>query len=386
MSTQISSSNPDGPDFGDELFQSAELAPVTDAPRPRSWRRAWLALLLLAMVGGAAVGVQRYDHDEVQPFLNTIHAAIRPADREPAPAAPAPALAAPVVEVAKPSREMLAEWTKAMQDVKKQGHDALAQQQAVFLAETKRLRDDFLQATLRLESKFAASATQSVTDHGAVKRLEAQLDEVKMQLARAGKDTARFDSEMQAKQKELDRFQKQLTDTQAKLAETQELAGRTQEDLVQERSRKSQLQKEVAALAQAPKPRVEEAPRSPAFFGVEPRVVDAAPSVKQAPQRMNWTGRIAENSPKDRKHGAPSAVHTTTLRQGVRYVIDLTSSAFDPMLRLEDSQGREIMEDDDGGDGLNSRIHYTPTQTGVFRLVVTRYSGAGDYQLSVREP
>ena len=409
MSTQMSPSNPDDPDFGDELFHSAELASLPAAPprRQPGRRRLLIAFLLVMSAGGAMVAVHHHEPDLVQSWVDQLHAAIRPVEAEAANVEPAktevvkaePGKAEVVAEAPRPSPEMPAQWTTALKDAQKQGQDALARQQADFAASAKRMKEDFVQATQRMERKLTDAEQRSAADRQTVQRLETQLDEVRTQAKVAEREAQRFEGEMLAKQKETERFQKQLAEAQARLADTQELARRTQEELLEERSRTSQLQKQVETLAQLSKSRSEERPaattklppalpKSPAFFGAGPRGVETAESPsapERAPQqRQQWAGKLSESAPRERKHGAPSVVHTATLKQGVRYVIDLTSSSFDPILRLEDAQGREIQEDDDGGDGLNSRIHYTPTRTGVYRLVVTRYSGAGDYQLSVR--
>jgi hypothetical protein len=41
----------------------------------------------------------------------------------------------------------------------------------------------------------------------------------------------------------------------------------------------------------------------------------------------------------------------------------MISQQFDAYLRLEDSTGRQLAADDDGGDGLNSRITFKPEKT-----------------------
>lgn len=66
--------------------------------------------------------------------------------------------------------------------------------------------------------------------------------------------------------------------------------------------------------------------------------------------------------------------------------VDLTSDAFDPVLVLVDARGRPIVEDDDGGPGLNSRIN-RDFDAGRYFLYARSYNdyGAGDYRLSVHE-
>lgn len=84
------------------------------------------------------------------------------------------------------------------------------------------------------------------------------------------------------------------------------------------------------------------------------------------------------------------------LESGVKYVIDLKSSAFDAYLRLEDAQGIQVAYNDDvtyvedgkvkTGWNRDSRIIYTPTQSGTFRVIATTFTndGTGPFTLKVR--
>jgi hypothetical protein len=59
----------------------------------------------------------------------------------------------------------------------------------------------------------------------------------------------------------------------------------------------------------------------------------------------------------------------------------------DPFLRLEDSNGKQIADDDDGGGNLNARIVYWPEKAGEYRIVATTFEAnqVGSYTLIVRE-
>src|SRR5205823_552800 len=55
-------------------------------------------------------------------------------------------------------------------------------------------------------------------------------------------------------------------------------------------------------------------------------------------------------------------------------------------LRLENAQGVQLAENDDFGEGLNSRIRYTATENGNFRVIPgTHNGGLGEFTLSIRE-
>lgn len=72
------------------------------------------------------------------------------------------------------------------------------------------------------------------------------------------------------------------------------------------------------------------------------------------------------------------------LTAGDEVTIDLTS-AFDTYLFLYDVAHFQLRANDDGGDGLNSRIQFTAPYTGSFLIEATSYSGGvtGSYNLSV---
>lgn len=73
------------------------------------------------------------------------------------------------------------------------------------------------------------------------------------------------------------------------------------------------------------------------------------------------------------------------LDAGKKYVIDLKSKDFDPFLRLEDLDRKELAFDDDSGGDLNARLTYSPSRTGTYLLLATTYVPAtwGDYTLAV---
>jgi tetratricopeptide (TPR) repeat protein len=83
------------------------------------------------------------------------------------------------------------------------------------------------------------------------------------------------------------------------------------------------------------------------------------------------------------------SVHEMKLKAGTTYVIDLESKAFDTFLRLEDAQGKKLVENDDitPGIDLNSRLIFTPPTDGTYRIIASAFnqSGAGAYTLTIRE-
>ncbi|MBM4184209.1 MAG: hypothetical protein FJ207_08265 [Gemmatimonadetes bacterium] len=69
---------------------------------------------------------------------------------------------------------------------------------------------------------------------------------------------------------------------------------------------------------------------------------------------------------------------------GQRVVIDLEAEDFDAYLYLVGPGLPEPLEDDDGGDSLNSQIETTLPGTGTYRIVASSLSeGTGAYTLRV---
>lgn len=85
-----------------------------------------------------------------------------------------------------------------------------------------------------------------------------------------------------------------------------------------------------------------------------------------------------------------SIIYQVKMEAGKTYVIDMISpdqKALDPYLRLLDSSGKQLAEDDDGGEGLNARITFSATAAGTYRIVATSFGkfGNGDFTLEVRQ-
>ncbi len=82
----------------------------------------------------------------------------------------------------------------------------------------------------------------------------------------------------------------------------------------------------------------------------------------------------------------PSQNHETTLLAGKTYIIDMRSKELDSYIKLHDPTGKLLAEDDDGGDTLNARLLFAPTQEGTFRIVATSFMevGRGAYSLTIR--
>jgi S1-C subfamily serine protease len=74
-------------------------------------------------------------------------------------------------------------------------------------------------------------------------------------------------------------------------------------------------------------------------------------------------------------------------RAGQRVIIDMSSTEFDTYLILIDPNGVDIMQDDDGGGGTNSRIEITLPASGTYTIFANSYQAGetGRYSLQLRD-
>jgi hypothetical protein len=80
--------------------------------------------------------------------------------------------------------------------------------------------------------------------------------------------------------------------------------------------------------------------------------------------------------------------YRVALEGGVTYVIDVRGTGVhplaDPFLTVLNESEERVTSDDDGGDGLDSRLRFTPEQSGSFLIQASGLGGSiGDYQVSI---
>src|SRR5205814_1343809 len=64
--------------------------------------------------------------------------------------------------------------------------------------------------------------------------------------------------------------------------------------------------------------------------------------------------------------------------------INLKSTDFDAYLRLEDSAGKQLAEDDDSGGNLDSKIVFKAPKDDTYKIIATTFAPAtGNYTLTV---
>lgn len=127
---------------------------------------------------------------------------------------------------------------------------------------------------------------------------------------------------------------------------------------------------------------------------VEPSVPQGPPTPATAKLTLNngqasVQGNLTPSDPKDRFRPAVCKVYLIAMVVGKTYQIELTKAnngPLDPYLRLEDSEGKNLAENDDGGGNLNSRLVFTCPQAGEYRIVATALVGrTGNFTLQVSE-
>jgi len=80
--------------------------------------------------------------------------------------------------------------------------------------------------------------------------------------------------------------------------------------------------------------------------------------------------------------------YRVSLEADARYVIEVRGAGADPLadpfLAVLDSQGNRVATDDDGGDGLDARLRFTPSQPGEYYIQASGLGGStGDYVISI---
>ncbi len=80
--------------------------------------------------------------------------------------------------------------------------------------------------------------------------------------------------------------------------------------------------------------------------------------------------------------------YRVSLEANARYVIEVVGQGdhplSDPFLNVLDGEGNSVVSDDDGGDGLDSRLRFTPSQSGEYYIQASGLGGStGSYQIRI---
>lgn len=115
---------------------------------------------------------------------------------------------------------------------------------------------------------------------------------------------------------------------------------------------------------------------------------DAKKVYTLAKKGLTLEQELTNTDPKDTaRQGSYAKVFLVKLVKGKTYTIDMESTELDSYLRLEDSNGGQLAEDDDSGGGLNARILFTSAVDDTYRIVATTFpdEATGTFTLTVRE-
>jgi S1-C subfamily serine protease/HEAT repeat protein len=94
--------------------------------------------------------------------------------------------------------------------------------------------------------------------------------------------------------------------------------------------------------------------------------------------------RIDIFSPPDRVRKSRCNVYSFFMIKGEKFTIDMISRDFDAFLRLENSLGRQLADDNDSGGKKNARIVFTVPANDNYRVIATSFDNKmGEYQLKI---
>jgi hypothetical protein len=125
-----------------------------------------------------------------------------------------------------------------------------------------------------------------------------------------------------------------------------------------------------------------------ATIAVSLAALAATPALAQGPGApLNITGELQDSDAKgDEDHRYDD--HRIRLEAGQRYRITVEAEGFDTVARLmREGQEEPVAENDDYGEGLNSRIAYSPTESGDYVLRVMGFAAEarGPYTARVEQ-
>jgi hypothetical protein len=86
------------------------------------------------------------------------------------------------------------------------------------------------------------------------------------------------------------------------------------------------------------------------------------------------------------RKGSACKIYSLKLSKGKTYQFDMISKKVDSFLRIEDSAGKELAHDDDGGGFPDAQIIFECPEDGTYRVFATTFAGgAGEFTLRVKE-
>ncbi|HBQ10468.1 MAG TPA: hypothetical protein DEF51_04510 [Myxococcales bacterium] len=95
------------------------------------------------------------------------------------------------------------------------------------------------------------------------------------------------------------------------------------------------------------------------------------------------TGELTDSDPRVEQDDSPYDEYRFDVAEGWTITGDMQSANFDTYLWLIDPEGESLVQDDDGGEGTNSRVTYTAAQSGTYTFRANSYNGEGRGQYTL---
>jgi hypothetical protein len=119
---------------------------------------------------------------------------------------------------------------------------------------------------------------------------------------------------------------------------------------------------------------------------------DAVASSKKLPappvvELGRWTALDAKYEPIQGGGANPAKSYTIPLKANKTYLVELvrTGGTCDPYLVIEDSSGKRLAQDDDGGGFPDAKLLFTPSRDDDYRIFAITIAGPGEFALRVNE-
>jgi serine protease Do len=123
--------------------------------------------------------------------------------------------------------------------------------------------------------------------------------------------------------------------------------------------------------------------------GVAPiRAADDRPAGGDRSEVLAVLKTLTKTDPIDKvRAGSAHHVHRVRMEAGKTYIIDMKSREVDAFLRLEDAAGKQLDQDDDGGDSPDARIVFPCQRTDTYQVVTTTFKAEtyGKYALTIEK-
>src|SRR5438046_2856064 len=104
--------------------------------------------------------------------------------------------------------------------------------------------------------------------------------------------------------------------------------------------------------------------------------------------KLDEKGELTKDDKDDKvRTGCKSKIYKLKMAKDSTWEINLKSNDFDAYLRLEDSSGKQLAEDDDSGGNLDAKIVFKAPKDDTYQIIVTTYDAntTGKYTLTAEQ-